>query len=430
MPTKEISASLDLENERMRVGTLQWSGESNLATFEYDPAFLKSGLNISPFNLKPAAGAIAAKPLPFDGLHGAFADSLPDGWGKFLVHRQIIVSGRKLSAMTPLDHLAITGLRGMGALTYEPHESIVAAPTGSLQLYYLARQANRAPIVMIELDQQAAQTMLAASGSAAGAKPKIMILRDPEYGDLRFDTVEIKLDRFEHWLLKLTLKKDGQDTGKVEHAYAQMARAAGIDFPKTILVKDETGISHFAVKRFDRTATGRLHVHSLAGLLDADIRIPSLDYTDFLKVTKILTDDHLQVEEAFRRMVFNILVQNRDDHAKNHAFLMNRTGHWKLSPAYDITHSKGICNQHNMTVAGAGKEPQQEHILKVAQDSGIPPITAKRVIDEVASALVSWPKHAEDAGISAAVTLTIGARIDSQAKITLDLAGLISKASV
>jgi serine/threonine-protein kinase HipA len=172
--------------------------------------------------------------------------------------------------------------------------------------------------------------------------------------------------------------------------------------PATDLIEDRNAEAHFAVRRFDRTKNGRLHVHTLAGLLHADFRTPSLDYVDLMKVTSLLTRQPEQVEEAFRRMVFNVLVNNRDDHAKNHAFLMNRRGGWRLSPAYDLTPSEGPGGEHNMTVAGEGKTPTLAHFMKVANAADIPDAAAKAIIDRVADAVSGWKTNAKGSGLGAA----------------------------
>jgi serine/threonine-protein kinase HipA len=148
-----------------------------------------------------------------------------------------------------------------------------------------------------------------------------------------------------------------------------MARAAGIEFPDTMLIKDRHGNAHFAVKRFDRTEKGRLHVHTLAGLIHADFRVPSLDYIHLLQITRALSKDETQVEEAYRRMIFNVLTGNRDDHTKNHAFLMDKNGRWKLSPAYDVTPSNGPGGEHNMTIAGEGKTTGYASIYRGCRNS-------------------------------------------------------------
>lgn len=412
-----LTVSLDVEGNLLPIGRLRWSRDDRLAAFEYDRSALTSGLAISPFRAKPAPGVIMATRIPFDGLHGVFADSLPDGWGRLLVDRQVTYNGGNPLHMTPVDRLAIVGSRGMGALTYAPEEPLSDTNRDeSIGIGWLARQADA--ILKGQSDEGIAR-LLMASGGSAGARPKVLALRDAESGAFEVDDGNIAARGREHWLIKLKHRAEGSDIGRVEHAYAEMSRTAGIDFPATQLVIDDRGVAHFAARRFDRTEAGRLHAHTLAGLVHADFRAPSLDYGDLLKVTRILTGDQSQVEEAFRRMAFNVIAGNRDDHAKNHAFLMGRDGRWRLSPAYDVTPSDGPGGEHNMTVAGEGRAPGPGHIAKVAMDAGISDKTARGIVDQVVEAISSWPSQADGIGIGAAESAAIAKIIESNAKAAL-----------
>jgi serine/threonine-protein kinase HipA len=291
-------------------------------------------------------------------------------------------------------------------------------------LGWLARQAE---LILRGESDEGLSRLLLASGGSAGARPKVLALRDTGSGAFAIDDGSVAAQGREHWLIKLKHRAEGGDIGRVEHAYAEMARAAGIDFPATQLVIDDRGAAHFAARRFDRTAAGRLHAHTLAGLVHADFRMPSLDYADLLKVTRVLTGDPSQVEEAFRRMVFNVIAGNRDDHAKNHAFLMGRDGRWRLSPAYDVTPSDGPGGEHNLTVAGEGRAPGPDHIAKVASDAGIPDAAARGIVDQVVEAISSWPGQADGVGIGTAESGAIAKIIESNAKAALGRKGTILK---
>ncbi len=215
-----------------------------------------------------------------------------------------------------------------------------------------------------------------------------MALRDPATGKFQIDKGDNVPSGHEHWLIKLKHRKEGSETGRIEYAYAQMSKAAGIDFPDTVLITDRQGSSHFAVSRFDRAKPGRLHTHTLAGLLHADFRMPSLDYEDLLKVTRILTDNQAQVEEAFRRMLFNVIAGNRDDHAKNHAFLMDNA--WTMGALAGLRTSppsEGPGGEHNMTIAGEGRTPGPDHIAKIAAKAEMRPAIAQNIIDQVTEAI-------------------------------------------
>jgi serine/threonine-protein kinase HipA len=194
------------------------------------------------------------------------------------------------------------------------------------------------------------------------------------------------------------MRNDRSDVGAVEAAYAQMARLAGIIVTPTYLLGargDHPGF--FATQRFDRP---RVHVHSLCGLLHADHRIPCLDYADLLRAVRWLTRDQQAVVQSYRRMVFNVIAHNRDDHSRNTAFLMGAEGRWQLAPAYDLTFSLGPGGEHWMTVAGEGRNPQRKQMENLAQQAGIEKEQAKRIIEEVESSVHCWPALAKDMGVS------------------------------
>ena len=422
-----LSITIELEGRVLKVGDLKWSRDDRRAAFEYDAAALNARLALSPFRMKLAPGVIMASPHPFEGLHGLFADSLPDGWGRLLVDRQVSRNGGNPAIMTPLDRLAIVGANGMGALSYAPAYDITDdAPKRALKLDWFATQAEN---ILAGQSDDGISKLLEASGGSAGARPKIMALKNLDTKKFSLDTGAIAKKNQEHWLIKLKHRKEGLDIGRIENAYAQMARAAQIQFPDTQLIEDKNGNAHFAVKRFDRTPLGRLHVHTLAGMVNADFRMPSLDYTDLLEVVASLSPDQNQVKEAFRRMVFNVIAGNRDDHAKNHAFTMDATGKWQLSPAYDVTPSDGPGGEHNMTVANEGRAPGQSHFAKVAASAGLQQHDANTIISEVAEAISSWKHHADANKIKNAEAIAIGKLIESNANAALGLKGAFLKSA-
>lgn len=421
----KLKVNLEIEGLSLPVGDLMWSRDDRLAAFEYYPSAIEARLGISPFKARPASGVIMGPRLPFDGLHGVFADSLPDGWGRLLVDRQIARNGGNPALMTPVDRLAIVGSRGMGALTYTPEKPIAVSTNDEpVDLEWFANQAE---MILQGQSSEGIPRLLEASGGSAGARPKIMVLRNPSTNTFHIDHGNNDRPKHEHWLIKLKYRQEEMNIGRVEYAYAQMAKAAGIQFPDTVLITDNHGTAHFAVRRFDRTKAGRLHAHTLAGLIHADFRTPSLDYNDLLKATKLLSRDQTQVEEAFRRMVFNVIAGNRDDHAKNHAFLMNKDRQWRLSPAYDITPSEGAGGEHNMTIAGEGKTPSLDHFAKVAANADIPRETANKIIERVIDAISHWRTHADDSGIGADEASAIATTIESNTKAAFGKKGTIIK---
>ncbi len=361
--------------------------------FEFDAEFLDRGLNLSPFKLPLRPGLIEHVDRVPGALPGLIDDSLPDGWGRLLMDRMFRKRGIEPAAVSPLDRLAYLGTRTMGALTYHPPEDDLDRDERVLDLHELGMNAQAifAGETAVVLPQ-----LLRAGGSPGGARPKVLV-------GIRGDTIvsgEDDLpDEFEHWIVKFAGREDARDAGPVEYAYAAMARKAGIDFPETRLFRAGKGHSYFGVRRFDRPLKNRrLHVHTFGNLMQVNFRIPSTDYADLLRATLALTRNHVDVVRAFRRMVFNIAAHNRDDHAKNFAFVMNAAGEWALSPAYDLTHSAGPGGEHTMTVAGEGRTPGREHVLKVAEQFEIRAKDAASIIEEVNAAISGWKTLADEAG--------------------------------
>ena len=226
-----------------------------------------------------------------------------------------------------------------------------------------------------------------------------MIGLNGKTGKIVADTGTDLPEGFEAWLVKFKSNVDHSEIGKEEYAYSLMAKAAGVDMPATKLIKTKKG-SYFAVQRFDRTEGGSAHVQTVSGLLEADHRAPSIDYDTLLKVTRLLTRDERHVRQMFVRMIFNVLAHNRDDHAKNHAFLLAKDGVWHPTPAYDLTLSEGPGGEHNLAVDGEGKNPTKKNILKVAQNASIPQAEAEQFFEQVQRAIARWPEYAKEAGLT------------------------------
>jgi serine/threonine-protein kinase HipA len=393
---QKLSVSLDFYGEKIPVGTLAWSKDERRAYFEYHPDFAPKHLNVSPFKLPVGEGAKAAPNSPFGGLHGMFNDSLPDGWGRLLLDRYLQKLGYDYRLLTPLDRLAYVGQTGMGALRYVPDNSLGKAGDDAIDLDWLASQAEA---VQGEVDEADVDRLLEIQGGSAGVRPKIMIGLNSKNGRIVADDGSDLPEGFDAWLVKFKSNADHSEIGKEEYAYSLMAKAAGVDMPPTKLVETKKG-SYFAVQRFDRTESGNAHVQTVSGLLEADHRAPSIDYDTLLKVTRLLTRDERHVRQMFVRMVFNVLAHNRDDHAKNHAFLMAKDGAWHPTPAYDLTLSEGPGGEHNLAVDGEGKNPTKKHILKVAQNASIPKAKAEQLFEQVQRAVDRWPEHAKEAGLS------------------------------
>lgn len=372
--------------------------------FEFAPGFLERGLNPSPFKLPARRGLIEHTDLAFGPLPGVFDDSLPDGWGLLLIDRMLRKQGIDPATVSPLDRLAYVGNHAMGAMTFHPPVDPLGRDESDLDLHELGKNAK----AVLEGEATAIlPQLMRAGGSPGGARPKVLVgVRGERIisgeGDLP--------DGFDPWLIKFPAGKDARGSGPVEFAYAAMARAAGINVPETRLFHVARGTSYFGVRRFDREeANRRRHVHTFANLVHANFRIPSTDYLDLLKVTLLLTRNHADVVQAFRQMAFNVAAHNRDDDAKNFSFVMNPLGEWRLSPAYDLTYCAGPGGEHTTTVAGEGRAPNREHVLKVAERSDIGRKEAIQALDGVSAALSRWTTFAKDAGCTQKQARTIAA---------------------
>lgn len=389
---REVRVGLRFGSETWPVGRLAMSGGT--VYFEYDPSFLARGLEISPLRLPLKPGLQSFRHAVFEGLPGVFGDSLPDGWGRLLLDRAARAQGVLPEELGPLDRLAHVGASGMGALVYEPDY----APEPAEGALDLDRLADGAKEVLGGEAPELLETLISLNGSSAGARPKAMIGVDAA----RSNAVHGRQDLpggFEPWLVKFGNSRDGGDAGAAEYVFSLMARQAGVDMPDTHLFPSRDGAGHFAVRRFDRTPTGRLHMHSAAGLLHADFRAPSLDYRDLAALTLHLTRDVREVERLVRLAVFNVLGHNRDDHAKNFSFLMDASGEWRLSPAYDITFSGGPGGQQSTLIMGEGANPTGQHLVALGEEAGLDGSAVREMIDRTRQALSRWPELASEHGV-------------------------------
>ncbi|HEY7766610.1 type II toxin-antitoxin system HipA family toxin [Longimicrobium sp.] len=377
----------------VRVGRLVPHGR--VVAFEYEPAFLETGLQLSPLHLPLRPGVFEAPATPFSGLHGVFNDSLPDGWGLLLMDRAFRQRGITREAITAADRLSYLGRRGMGALTYHPE----TGPDDDGRAVDLAELAAQSERLLEGSGEEVLPELMRAGGSPGGARPKVVVAYRERDGSIVSGSDEVP-EGCRAYIVKFGSREDPPDAGAIELAYAAMARAAGIDVPPARLFETRDGGRFFGAERFDRPDGERRHVHTLAGLLNADYRLPSLDYEGYLRTAWALTNSHGAVKAAFRRMVFNVLAHNRDDHAKNFAFLMQPDGTWELTPAYDLTFSGGPGGEHTMAVAGEGRAPGAREFEQVAARMSIPPRESKQIQDEVAAAVAEWPRFAGEAGVS------------------------------
>lgn len=413
LQVEQLTVRLNLPGGSIEIGTLAWSRDERRAYFEYSRAFLEGPLPLSPFNLPVLPGLKAAPYQPFDGLHGVFNDSLPDGWGRLLLDQRLQKQGYDHRALGPLDRLAYVGTRGMGALQYVPAKTFGTAASSAIDLDWLANQAEQVQREIRTADIDSLQQM---QGSSAGARPKIMIGLDSARDVIVPDNGAGLPAQYEPWMVKFRSKNDPEEIGAEEYAYSLMSRAAGLDVPASQLLKTPKG-SYFAVRRFDRQPEGSVHIHTASGLLDADHRMPAIDYDTLLRVTRVLTRDERHVRQMFRRMVFNVLTHNRDDHSKNHAFRMDADGSWYPAPAYDLTLSEGPAGEHSLAVAGEGRNPGRDHIMKAASDASIPKAEADAIREAVRASVAKWQEHASSAGLSRQRTSEIRALLERHAQL-------------
>jgi serine/threonine-protein kinase HipA len=330
-----------------------------LCAFEYDPAWLTSGVSISPYFLPLRREVFVAGRAPFRGNFGVFDDSLPDGWGSLVLDRYLRSQGQDPARLTVLQRLALVGSTGRGALEYRPDMS-AASQDALADLDRLAAEAER--ILTTEHNGTGLDELYRYAGSSGGARPKVFV---------RIDGRE--------WLVKFRASTDPPDAGEIEYRYSQLARECGIRMPETRLFEGR----YFGVERFDRTPAGKIHTVSAAGLLNANYREPSLDYAGLLKLCLNLTRNMEQVYALFRQMVFNVLIRNRDDHAKNFSFQLIG-GEWRLSPSYDLLPGDGFNGFHTTTVNGNG-DPTEKDMLAVAKEIDLSLPRATEIIEEIRS---------------------------------------------
>lgn len=391
-PTTLLHIHLDANAQRRKVGRLAYLDRKIL--FEYDPAFIASGTEISPFKLPLKPGVQTPDTTLFEGLFGVFNDSLPDGWGRLLLDRSVKKHGVLRGQLSPLDRLAYVGSRGMGALSYQPELTAGQTEAASLSLDRLAEES--ATVLMGE-SGEVFEELLRLSGSSSGARPKIVAQVSADKKSIIHGEQELA-PGYSHWMIKFPSSQDARDIGAIEYAYSLMAKEAGIVMPETHLFRTKRS-RYFGAKRFDRDGSRRIHMHSLSGLIHADHRTPSLDYDLLLSVTMRLTRDVEEVEKVFRLACFNVLAHNRDDHAKNFSFLQNARNEWVFAPAYDLVFSYGPGGEQSTLVMGEGKNPGVEQLVRLGKQHRIK--NAASILETVQAAVARWESVAENAGVAA-----------------------------
>ena len=403
-----------------RVGAVAWNHENRLGSFEYDPAFVDHRWDIAPLMmpLKDAKGKVFSfqdlrDSNTFKGLPGLLADAIPDKFGNALINAWLTRNGRLSNSMNPVEMLCFIGKRGMGALEFESVNPVSDGGATKIELEDLINVAQeilsgRASLKTSLADgkEKALHDILKIGSSAGGARAKAMIAYNPITREVRSGQSAAP-DGFSHWLIKFDGVSDAQSGinfgyGSVEMAYYLMAKEAGIEMMESQLL-EENGRAHFMTRRFDREAKdGKLHVQSLCAMAHFDFNdILSYSYEQLFEVMRMLMLPYAQAEQMFRRMVFNVMSRNCDDHTKNFAFVMDKAGTWKLAPAFDICHSyrpdSTWVSQHSLSLNGKRKDIARQDFMEIAQRMNIK--KAIHLIDEVGAAVKNWQTFADQAKV-------------------------------
>ncbi|MFN9804304.1 MAG: type II toxin-antitoxin system HipA family toxin [Bacteroidota bacterium] len=407
------------------VGAVAWDNSTGLATFEYDSGFKNKNWDLSPLKMplqatKNIFNFPELKPefnSPFDtfkGLPGLLADVLPDKYGNQLINRWLAQNGRVPNSMNPVEMLCFIGTRGMGALEFEPAALKESKRTFSIEIDSLVDIAqkmlsNKSSFTtnLKKEDEQAIIEILKVGTSAGGARPKAVIAYNERTGEVRSGQTNAPKG-FEHWLLKLDGVSDvqlGASTGygRVEMAYYNMAIACGIDMMTSRLL-EENGRAHFMTKRFDREdGDVKHHIQTLCAIQHYDYNaVSSFSYEQLFQTMRELKLSYPEAEQMFRRMVFNAIARNCDDHTKNFAFRLKKNGQWELAPAYDICHAykpdHQWVSQHSLSMNGKRKGISKNDLLVIGKS--IRCKQASIIIEEIESVIMNWKKFANEVGVS------------------------------
>ncbi len=377
--------------EKIPVGVLAQDGRDSL--FQFADAFFASPLPISPIRLPVRSGVHVFRPEGGLETFGVFEDSLPDGWGRRIIDSRF----RKRHGRLPgiLERFASLWGDGMGAFVFEPAEPFDEKEAEDFRLDALARNAWDFDEGKVE---EALPALRRAAGSSGGARPKANILFNADSCTARAPCLPAR-DGFEPWIVKFNTRADGKGAGALEFAYAELAAEAGADVPPHRLIETAAG-RFFATRRFDRTpGGGRRHMHSAAGLLHADFRVPGNEYALLFKLSAALLRDQKAQRELFLRTSLNVLLHNRDDHLKNFSFLMDSAGRWSLAPFYDFTYANGPSGWQTLSVAGEGENPGPEDLMRLAKEIDLPQAEAREAIDKARNARARLPAVCRSLGV-------------------------------
>ncbi len=401
-----------------RIGIIHQEVTKPYASFEYDTDFLNSGIEVSPLRM-PLAKNIYEFPAltgePFYGMPGLVADSLPDKFGNAVIEQWLMSLGKSLSDFTAIDRLCYTGKRGMGALEYVPASTDIKDIDENINVQEIVKfasdvLADREGISLKAEDNLTYSQLVQVGSSAGGARAKAIIAWNEETNEVRSGQAQLGTG-YDYWLMKFDNVTKNGDHGLedkpeytlIEYAYYLMAKKAGVTMNECRLYESAGG-HHFMTKRFDRENGRKLHMQSLGALAHISYQEPGIcGYELAAMYMKEVGISYKEIEQFYRRMVFNCLAVNQDDHVKNISFLMDRNGKWSLSPAYDITFSYNPANKwlraHQMTVNGKTTGIELSDLLEAGSKMGIKERRCKDIIREVLTSVKEFPVYAEQVGI-------------------------------
>ena len=405
------------------IGAVALEEGQRAATFQYDEQFARSGIQVAPLMMPLREVPYSFPALSHDtfkGLPGLLADSLPDRFGNALIDVWLAQQQRPAGSFDAVERLLYTGSRGMGALEFAPARGPKGTKSETIDLDALVELASA---VLADRDKlkgsledphraNSLREILQIGTSAGGARAKAVVAWNPGTQEVRSGQINAG-DGFEYWLLKFDGVDNNKDKdladpkgfGAIEYAYYLMASEAGIAMSECRLL-EENGRRHFMTKRFDRTATGeKIHMQSLAALMHYDYNIPGANsYEQAILAMRQLRLPMAQIEEQYRRAVFNVLARNQDDHVKNIAFLMDKAGNWSLSPAFDVAYAYNPegpwTSQHQMSLNGKRDGYVEEDFFAFAKTAGLKRGRDKAILGEVRDAISRWQEFADQAGVA------------------------------
>jgi serine/threonine-protein kinase HipA len=405
------------------IGAVTWLEDREIGVFQYAPDFLRSGIQLAPLMMPLSEFPYEFPALArntFKGLPGLVADSLPDKYGSAIIDAWLASQGRTAESFHSVERLCYVGSRGMGALEYQPatlgpptsKRAVEVASLVNLANQIFSERAGFGGVFSGDDNREAINDILRVGTSAGGARAKAILAWNKETNEFRSGQVDAG-EGFEYWVMKFDGITSSSDTevatpkgyGKIEYAYHLMAVEAGIEMT-TCRLHHEGGRSHFMTKRFDRSANGRkLHMQSLGAIAHYDYRQPaSYSYEQALQVIRRMGLPRKDIDQQVLRAIFNVVGRNCDDHVKNIAFLMNRRGEWRLSPAFDISYawnpSGEWTSRHQMSVNGKRDGFEREDLLVLAKAADIKKARAEQLIQSVIEVVRRWPDFAVKAGVN------------------------------